>query len=135
MKERFAAEGMEGPFAADGARKRRLPPNLRRFIEDLKAQYPPLSPNEIANIVRACSGRKSEVRSVKRVLDEEALPLRAERNYPATTRWTRRREGDRRGGARGRLEREGRSAKAIAGYLGIERSVRSARKAYARSAP
>ena len=79
---------MEELIAADTARKRKLPPNLRRLIVHLKAQYPPFNPNEIANIVRACSGRKSEVRSVKRVLDEEALPLRAERNYPATTRWT-----------------------------------------------
>jgi hypothetical protein len=30
---------------------------------------------------------------------------------------------------------DGWSAKAIAGYLGIERSIRSARNAYARSAP
>jgi putative transposase len=79
---------MEGPFAADTARKRKLPPNIRRLIVDLKAQYPPFNVNEIANIVRACFGRKAEVRSVKRVLDEEALPLRVERNYPATTRWT-----------------------------------------------
>jgi Integrase core domain len=38
--------------------------------------------NEIANVVRACFGRKPDVRSVRRVLDEEALPLKLERNYP-----------------------------------------------------
>jgi hypothetical protein len=38
--ERFGAEGMEGLFAAEAAHKRRLQPNIRRLIVDLKAEYP-----------------------------------------------------------------------------------------------
>jgi len=52
--ESFEAEGMEGLFASDTARKRKLPPNIRRLIVDLKAEYPPFNLNEIANIVDAC---------------------------------------------------------------------------------
>ena len=80
--ERFEKEGMEGLFEAEIAKRRRLPPNIRRLIVDLKAEYPPFNFNEIANIVDACFGRKPDVRSVKRVLDEEALPLKLQRNYP-----------------------------------------------------
>jgi transposase len=39
--ERFEAEGMEGLFATEKARRRRLPPNIRRLIVDLRAEYPP----------------------------------------------------------------------------------------------
>ena len=52
--ESFEAEGMEGLIASDTARKRKLPPNIRRLIVDLKAEYPPFNLNEIANIVDAC---------------------------------------------------------------------------------
>ena len=41
-----------------------------------QAEHPALNPNEIANIVRAGFGRKPDVRSVRRVLDEEPMPLR-----------------------------------------------------------
>src|SRR5215211_8623495 len=73
---------MEGLFGAEAAKRRRLPPNIRRLVVDLKAEYPLFKLNEIANVVRTCFGRKPDVRSVKRVLDEEALPLKLERNYP-----------------------------------------------------
>jgi transposase len=79
---RFEDEGMEGLFATEKAKRRKLPTNIRRLIVDLKAEYPPFNLNEIANIVGACFGRKPDVRSVKRVLDEEALPLKLERSYP-----------------------------------------------------
>lgn len=80
--ERFEAEGMEGLFATEKARRRELPPNIRRLAVNLKAEYRPFNLNEIANVVRACFGRKPDVRSVARVLDEEALPLRLERSRP-----------------------------------------------------
>lgn len=73
---RLEAEGMEGLFAADAARRRKLPPSIRRLIVDLKAEYPPFNLNEIANVVRGRFGRKPDVRSVRRVLDAEAIPLR-----------------------------------------------------------
>ncbi len=50
---RFGEEGMEGLFQTEAAKKQELPPNIRRFIVDLKAEYPPFNLNEIANVVRA----------------------------------------------------------------------------------
>ena len=117
--ERFEREGMEGLFGAEAAKRRRLPPNIRRLVVDLKAEYPPFKLNEIANVVRACFGRKPDVRSVKRVLDEEALPLKLERNYP---RYHEMDPGEGRA-AVVELRVDGWSAKAIAGYLGVHRST------------
>src|SRR5215212_5738009 len=51
--ERFEKEGMGGLIATETARRRRLPPNIRRLVLDLKAEYPPFNLNEIANVVRA----------------------------------------------------------------------------------
>ena len=119
---RFEDEGMEGLFATEKAKRRKLPSNIRRLIVDLKAEYPPFNLNEIANIVGACFGRKPDVRSVKRVLEEEALPLKLERSYP------RYHEMEAASPGRGRaavveLRVDGWSAKAIAGHLGMGRST------------
>jgi hypothetical protein len=73
---------MESLFASETARKRKLPPAVGRLIVDLKAEYLPFNLNEIANVVRACFGRKPDVRSVARVLAEEPVPLKIVRNYP-----------------------------------------------------
>jgi transposase len=116
---RFGEEGMEGLFQTEAAKKQKLPPNIRRFIVDLKAEYPPFNLNEIANVVRACFGRKPDVRSVERVLDGAARPLRLERNYP---RYHEMDSGEGRA-AVVELRVDGWSAKAIAGYLGIGRST------------
>ena len=121
--ERFEAEGMEGLFAADTARRRKLPPSIRRLIVDLKAEYPPFNLNEIANIVRACFGGRIDVRSVGRVLDEEARPLKLERNYPRYREMEAASPGEGRA-AVVELRVDGWSAKkSIAGYLGIGRST------------
>jgi transposase/transposase InsO family protein len=116
---RFGEEGMEGLFETEAAKRQKLPPNIRRFIVDLKAEYPPFNLNEIANVVGACFGRKPDVRSVERVLDGAARPLRLERNYP---RYHEMGSGEGRG-AVVKLRVDGWSAKAIAGYLGIGRST------------
>ena len=84
--DRFAEEGMESLFNAPTASRRRLPPGVRRLIVDLKAEYPRFNLNEIANVVRAAFGRKPDVRSVERVLEEEPVPLKMVRRYPPTTR-------------------------------------------------
>lgn len=115
----FETQGMEGLFETEKARRRRLPPSIRRLIVDLKAEYPPFNLNEIANVVRACFGRKPDVRSVKRVLDEEAVPLKLGRNYP---RYHEMDPYERRA-AIVELRVDGWSAKAIAGYLGAHRTT------------
>lgn len=116
---RFGEEGMEGLFRTEAPNRQKLPPNIRRLIVDLKTQYPPFNLNEIANVVRSCFGRKPDVRSVQRVLDESARPLKLERNYP------RFHEMDPQEGRAAVVELrvDGWSAKAIADYLGIGRST------------
>ncbi|MDP8899920.1 MAG: helix-turn-helix domain-containing protein [Actinomycetota bacterium] len=118
--DRFAEDGMESLFGAPTAKRRRLPPAVRRLILDLKAEYPAFNLNEIANVVRACFGRKPDVRSVGRVLDEEPLPLRIVRNYPPYHETEDPREGR---AAIVELRLSGWSAKAVAGYLGVHHAT------------
>src|SRR3712207_3879155 len=118
--ERFEKEGMESLFEAETAKRRRLPPNIRRLVVDLKAEYPPFNLNEIANIVRVCFGRRLDVRSVRRVLQEEAVPLKLGRNYP---RYHEMQGPAERRAAIVELRVGGWNAKAIAGYLGVHRST------------
>lgn len=119
---RFEDKGMEGLYVTEKAKRRRLPPNIRRLIVDLKAEYPPFNLNEIANVVHACFGRKPDVRSVKRVLDEEAIPLKLERNYPRYHEMEAALSGQGRA-AVVELRVDGWSAKAIAGHLEMGRST------------
>lgn len=118
--DRFGAEGMEGLFDAPTAKRRRLPPAIRRLIVDLKAEYPPFNLNEIANIVDACFGRKPDVRSIQRVLNEGPLPLKIVRNYPPYHENDDRAEGR---AAIVELRLSGWSAKTIAGYLKIHHAT------------
>jgi transposase InsO family protein len=118
--DRFGAEGMESLFGAPPAKRKRLPPAVRRLILDLKAEYPAFNPNEIANVVHACFGRKPDVRSVGRVLDEEPLPLKIVRNYPPYHETEDPREGR---AAIVELRLSGWSAKAVAGYLGVHHAT------------
>jgi putative transposase len=119
--DRFAEEGMESLFDAPAAKRRRLPPAARRLIVDLKAEYPAFNLNEIANVViRAAFGRKPDVRSVGRVLEEEAVPLKIVRNYPPYHEARDVRE------ARAdivELRLSGWSVKAIAGYFGVHHTT------------
>ncbi|MBA3617701.1 MAG: helix-turn-helix domain-containing protein [Rubrobacteraceae bacterium] len=117
---RFAEEGLESLFDAPAAKRRRLPPGVRRLIVDLKAEYPAFNLNEIANVVRACFGRKPDVRSVERVLSEEPLPLKILRNYPPYHESEDPRESRE---AVVALRLDGWSVKAIAGYLGVHHST------------
>ncbi|MCA1837519.1 MAG: helix-turn-helix domain-containing protein, partial [Actinobacteria bacterium] len=112
---RFEAEGMESLFETGSAKRRRLPPAMRRLIVDLKAEYPRFNLSEIANIVYIRFGREPELRTVGRVLDEEPTPLkmlkRFEPYHEAPEAKKRRRS------AIVQLHSEGWSVKAIAGYL------------------
>ncbi len=44
--DRFSEEGMESLFDAPTARRKHLPPAVRRLIVDLKAEYPSFNLNE-----------------------------------------------------------------------------------------
>jgi putative transposase len=118
--ERFEVEGMEGLFATEKARRRRLPPNIRRLIVDLKAEYPPFNTNEIANIAYVVFGRRPDVRTVRQVLSEGAWPLKLERDYPPYHEIEDPKERRR---AVVELHARGWSVKAIAGYLKITRDT------------
>jgi transposase len=118
--EGFRTNGMDSLYSSEKARRKQLPPIIRRFIVDLKAEHPPFNTNEIVNIVDACFGRKPDVRSVKRVLDEEPTPLKIIRNYPPYHEMVDVREGR---AAIVELRLSGWSAKAIAGCLSIHRST------------
>ncbi len=118
--DRFGAEGMESLFDAPASKRRRLPPAVRRLIVDLKAEYLRFNLNEIANVVDACFGRKPDVRSVGRVLDEEPLPLKIVKNYPPYHETEDPREGR---AAIVELRLSGWSAKSIAGYLGVHHAT------------
>src|SRR5215213_961828 len=118
----FEAKRLSIPSASQTARKRKLPPTVRRFIVDLKAEHPPFNLNEIANVVQACFGRKPDVRSVARVLAEEPVPLKIVRNYPPYHEIADPREGR---AAIVELRLSGWSAKAIVGfgYLGVHKAT------------
>ncbi len=111
---------MESLFDAPAAKRRRLSPAVRRLIVDLKSEYSRLNLNELANAVRAAFGREPDVRSVKRVLDEETLPLKVVRNYPPFHESKDPREGR---AAVAALRLDGWSVKAIVGYLEVHYST------------
>ena len=79
--DRFESEGMESLFDAEKAKRRTLPPRIRRMIVDLKAEHPPMGLGEIANVCYAYSGGKPSKHTVKRVLTEEPTPLRMVRRF------------------------------------------------------
>jgi putative transposase len=118
--DRFAEEGMESLFDAPTAKRRRLPPAVRRLIVDLKAEHPAFNLNEIANVVHACFGRRPDYRSVARVLSEEPVPLKIVRNYPPYHEARDVREAR---AAVVELRLSGWSVKAIADYLGVHHST------------
>jgi len=118
--DRFAQKGMESLFDAPTAKRRRLPPAVRRLIVDLKAEYPAFKLNEIANVVRASFGRRPDYRSVARVLEEEPMPLKIVRNYPPYHRTEDVRDAR---AAIVELRLSGWSAKAVAGYLGVHHAT------------
>jgi putative transposase len=117
---RFEAEGVDSLFASEGAKRRGLPPAMRRLVVDLKAEHPALNLSEIARICYARFGRRPDERTVRRVLEEEPLPLRVIRRYPPFHEIPEARE---RRAAVVALHAEGWTVKAIASYLGINRDT------------
>ncbi len=112
--DRFEAEGMESLFDSGKAKRRRLPPAMRRFIVELKAEHPRLNTSEMANIVYVRFGRRPDARTIGRVLDEYPLPLKILKRFAAYHETPEPRE---RRMAIVKLHAEGWSAKTIASYL------------------
>lgn len=69
---------LDPPPTAD---RRRLPPEVRRTILELKAEYPAFSLREIARICRERFDRPVSHHAVERVLLGEALPLPPPRRF------------------------------------------------------
>jgi len=119
----FDERGMASLFdqpAAPVLDRRRLPVELRQAIVALKAEHPPFGSHEIARICRRRFGRPVGHHTVMRILAAEPIPGDQPRRFPpyhAIPDPVQRRL------AVVRLNREGWSAKAIAGYLGIARSL------------
>jgi putative transposase len=118
--DRFQAQGMESLFDTQSAKRRELPPAIRRLIVDLKAEYSAFNLNEMANIVYVHFGRRPDYRTVGRVLREEPWPLKMWRRFDPYPRVEEPRE---RRTAIVRLHAEGWTVKAIAGYLKINRDT------------
>jgi putative transposase len=117
---RFEVEGMESLFGFEPNRHRRLPPSIKRLIVDLKAEYPGFSLNEISTICYVRFGRRTDRKTIRRVLAEEPTPLRMMRRFPYYHEIA---EGRERREAVVALHAEGWSAKAIAGYMRVGRST------------
>jgi putative transposase len=118
--DRFGAEGMESLFDAQKAKRRALPPRIRRMIVDLKADHPPMGLGEIANVCYVYSGRKPSKHTVKRVLAEEPTPLRMVRRFDPYHEIP---EPHERRLAVVRLHAEGWTVTSIASYLKTSRQI------------
>jgi len=116
----FEESGMRSLFGAEPAKRRVLPASLRRLIVDLKAEHPALNLNEIAGICYVRTGRKPHLATVRAVLDEESLPIKAFRRFGPYHEIP---EGTERRSAIVALHYEGWTNKSIAGYLKVGRST------------
>jgi putative transposase len=116
----FRDGGMGSLFESPKAKRRVLPPAIRRKIVDLKAEHPPLNLEEIANVCGALFGRRPDGKTVKAVLQESAIPRKLVRRFPPYHEITDDRE---RREAVVALHEEGWADKSIAGYLRVDRST------------
>ena len=116
----FDEGGIEPLFATEKAKRRRLPRWIRNMIVKLKGEHPPLNPNEIAGIIYVRTGRQIDRKTVKKVLSEDPIPLRILRRFEPYHEIPETRE---RRLAVIELHAEGWTAKAIAGYLEINKDT------------
>src|SRR5918998_763882 len=116
----FEKDGMRSLFGSEPAKRRVLPASLRRLIVDLKAEHPMLNFNEIARICYVRTGRKPHLATVRGVLDEEPVPIKAFRRFEPYREIP---EGRERRKAVVALHYEGWADKSIARYLKIDRST------------
>jgi hypothetical protein len=80
---RFDALGIVGLVEAEPQDDRRqLPPAIRQAIRELKAEYPPFRPNELASICYARFSRRPSSHTIKRLLAEVPPLPSPDRRYP-----------------------------------------------------
>jgi len=122
--KRFKDLGMVSLFtdieADDRPSRPSLPPDMRQFIVDLKAEHPPFRPNEIATICELRFGRRPSPHTVQRVLADGPSPSRTLRRYPPYHQIAD--PADARHAVI-TLHYEGWNAKSIAAYLGTSRQT------------
>jgi putative transposase len=122
---RFDARGMHSLFDLDALAppttgRRLLPPEIRRAVVELKAEYPPFGLREIATICRHRFDRRLSHHTVRAVLASEPLPVRPPRRFP---RYHETADPVARRRAVVTLYLDGWSAKAITGYLETSRQT------------
>jgi putative transposase len=116
----FEEYGMKSLFGSEPAKRRVLPRSVRRLIVDLKAEHPALNLNEIARICHVRTGRKPHLATVRAILEDAPLPIRAFRRFEPYHEIP---DGRERRKAVVTLQYEGWADKSIARYLGVNRST------------
>jgi putative transposase len=116
---RFDEAGMQSLFEAEPVEdKRILPPAYRQAIVQLKAEYPPFRPNELATICETRFERRPSRATIQKTLSTEPAPERVQRRFP---RYAEMADPLDRRGAIVRLHAEGWNIASIAGYLETSR--------------
>src|SRR4051812_42143308 len=116
---RFDELGMQSLFEAEPVEdKRALPPAYREAIVQLKAEYPPFRPNELATICETRFERRPSPHTVQKILATEPAPAVVHRRFP---RYAEMADPVERRGAIIRLHTEGWDIASIAGYLETSR--------------
>jgi putative transposase len=117
--ERFDQFGMQSLFEAEPVEdKRAFPVAIRQAIVQLKAEYPPFRPNELATICEVRFERRPSSHTIQKILATEPRPPEAQRRFP---RYAEMADPSERRGAIVRLHAEGWNIASIAGYLETSR--------------
>ncbi len=115
----FRSYGMRGLFEPEEVEGRsQLDPEVRGLILNLKAEYPPMRPNEIGTICYVRTGQRPHDRTIRKVLEGQPTAIRMFgrfKPYHETEDATERRL------AIVTLHSEGWNVKSIAGYLKTSR--------------
>jgi putative transposase len=117
--ERFDQLGMQSLFEAEPVEdKRALPVAIRQAIVQLKAEYPPFRPNELATICEVRFERRPSSHTIQKILATEPPPAEVVRRFPLYAEMA---DPSERRGAILRLHSEGWNVASIAGYLSTTR--------------
>src|SRR5215204_4911633 len=86
---RFDEAGMQSLFEAEPVDdKRALPPAYREAIVQLKAEYPPFRPNELATICQVRFERRPSRATIRKILATEPPPAEVVRRFPLYSEMT-----------------------------------------------